>query len=227
MCSDRRADLEGADLKGAGPAADALAAFDIDVTVRRGDRVLGAVVRSLAGATVLFGSSGAGKTSVLMMVAGLLRPDRGHVRVGGRTLFDDAARADLRPERRRAGVVFQDARLFPHLTVRANLRYGAARGADADGALGRVARLLDIAGLLDRWPRALSGGEARRVAIGRALLSDPAFLLLDEPTASLDEVRREDVLRAIERVRDEARLPILMVTHDLGEAERIGMVVRM
>ncbi len=195
--------------------------FDVDVTVRRGDRVLGAAFKAGEGATVLFGPSGAGKTTILMMIAGLLRPDRGHVRVGGRSLFEAEKKVNMRPHRRRAGVVFQDTRLFPHLTVRANLRYGAARGVDP----APTATMLDIGNLLDRWPRALSGGEARRVAIARALLSDPDFLLLDEPTASLDGTRREDVLRAIENLRDERRLPILMVTHDRAEAERIGTVV--
>nr|WP_254605206.1 ATP-binding cassette domain-containing protein [Sphingomonas bacterium] len=179
--------------------------------------------RSGGGATVLFGPSGVGKTSVLDMVAGLVRPDAGHVRVGGVTLFDAAARIDLPVERRRVGYVFQDAHLFPHMTVRRNLLYGAR----SDARLVETAAMLDIAHLLGRWPRTLSGGEARRVATGRALLSEPAFLLLDEPTASLDGSRREEVLRAIERVRDELRLPILLVTHDRAEAERIGEVVMM
>jgi molybdate transport system ATP-binding protein len=192
--------------------------FDIDVTVRRGSAILGATFEAGSGASVLVGPSGVGKTSVLMMIAGLLRPDRGHVRVGGRTLFDAAGRIDLPPERRRVGMVFQEARLFPHLNVRRNLLYGARRS----NRLDEVADTLDIVGLLDRWPRTLSGGEARRVAIGRALLSDPDFLLLDEPLVSLDAGRREDATRAIERVRDELRLPMLIVTHDHAEAERLG-----
>jgi molybdate transport system ATP-binding protein len=198
--------------------------FDVDVTVRRGRAVVGTVFCADGGSSVLVGPSGAGKTSVLMMIAGLLRPDRGHVRVGGRTLFDDEARIDVAPERRRAGVVFQEPRLFPHLSVRRNLLYGARD----DAALAGVAATLDIAPLLDRWPRTLSGGEARRVAIGRALLSGPDFLLLDEPLASLDRARREEAMRAIERVRDEVRLPMLIVTHDPEEAERLGQqIIRM
>lgn len=197
--------------------------FDVAVSLTRGATRIEATFRSEARATVLFGPSGAGKTSVLSMIAGLLRPEAGHIRVAGRTLFDAAARVDVAVERRRAGYVFQEARLFPHMRVRRNLLYGARD----DRALARTATMLDIADLLERWPRSLSGGEARRVAIGRALLSDPAFLLLDEPTASLDLARREEVLRAIERVRDEAALPILMVTHDRAEAERIGTVVEM
>ena len=193
--------------------------FEVDVALRRGDAEIAVAFRTGAGATVLFGPSGVGKTSVLDMVAGLLRPDRGHVRVGGRTLFGDGV--DVPVEQRRAGYVFQEARLFPHLSVRANLLYGAG---DAD-RLEATAAMLDIANLLDRWPRTLSGGQARRVAIGRALLSDALFLLLDEPLASLDRARREEAMRAIERVRDEAGLPILLVTHDLAEAERLGTTI--
>lgn len=196
--------------------------FDVDVTLRRGEAQVACAFTAKGGATVLFGPSGVGKTSVLHMVAGLLRPDHGHVRVGGRTLFDGGT--DLPPERRRAGYVFQDPRLFPHLRVRANLLYGAKRSADP----APIAEALDIAHLLDRWPRTLSGGEARRVAIARALLSDPAFLLLDEPLSSLDRGRREEAIRAIERVRDETGLPMLIVTHDPEEAERLGdRIVRM
>lgn len=192
--------------------------FDVDVMLRLGDGEVGAAFTSAAGATMLVGRSGVGKTSVLDMVAGLRRPDRGHVRVAGVTLFDAGARIDVPVERRRAGYVFQEPRLFPHRRVRANLLYGAAD----EAALRETAAMLDIAHLLDRWPRTLSGGEARRVAIGRALLSRPAFLLLDEPLSSLDRARREEVMRAIERVRDDAGVPILMVTHDPEEAERLG-----
>ncbi|MDO7840975.1 ATP-binding cassette domain-containing protein [Sphingomonas immobilis] len=187
--------------------------FDIDVRKRIGDTDIALTFASEEGATVLFGPSGAGKTSVLNMIAGLIAPDAGHIRVGGETLFD--AGVNLPPERRGAGYVFQDARLFPHLRVAANLGYGGPLDLDAIAFLG-------IDHLLDRWPRTLSGGEARRVAIGRALLSRPRFLLLDEPLSSLDRARREEVLRAIEHVRDTLALPILMVTHDAAEAERIG-----
>ena len=198
-------------------------AFEIDVAKRLGETDIALRLSAGEGATVLFGPSGVGKTSVLNMVAGLLRPDRGRIAVGGTLLFDDGV--DLPVERRRAGYVFQEPRLFPHLRVRANLLYGAS---DAGERLAEVAATLDIAGLLDRWPRSLSGGEARRVAIGRALLSNPRFLLLDEPLSSLDRARREEAMRAIERVRDETRLPMLIVTHDPEEAERLGnRVVRM
>ena len=197
--------------------------FDIDIRKRLGEAEVALTLDAGEGATVLFGPSGVGKTSVLKMVAGLLRPDAGRIAVEGETLFSDSI--DVPPERRRAGYVFQEARLFPHLRVRANLLYGAGR--DTAGFAERIG-FLGIGHLLDRWPRTLSGGEAQRVAIGRAVLSNPRFLLLDEPLASLDRARREDILRAIEHLRDVMRLPILMVTHDPDEAARIGTrVVRM
>ena len=189
--------------------------FDLDLRKRIGDTDIACRVEPGQGLTVLFGPSGAGKTSVLNMVAGLVTPDAGHVRVGGETLFGEGA--NLLPEQRRAGYVFQEPRLFPHLKVRANLLYGAGEAT----SLGAI-DFLGIGHLLDRWPRTLSGGEARRVAIGRALLSSPRFLLLDEPLSSLDRARREEIMVVIERLRDEAGLPILMVTHDRAEAERLG-----
>jgi molybdate transport system ATP-binding protein len=199
--------------------------FDIDVAKRLGDAEIACRFGSGdAVLTVLFGPSGVGKTSVLNMIAGLLRPDRGHIVVQERTLFDSVQGIDLPPDDRDIGYVFQDGRLFPHLRVAANLTYGSRRGGSSliEMPLGEVAKLLDITHLLDRWPRTLSGGEAQRVAIGRALLSDPSFLLLDEPLTSIDRARREEILRVIERIRDEIGVPILLVTHDRAEAERLG-----
>jgi molybdate transport system ATP-binding protein len=195
--------------------------FDVDVGKRLGDAEIACRIEPGAGLTVLFGPSGAGKTSVLSMIAGLIEPDRGHVRVHGETLFDAEIAVSEPPERRRAGYVFQEPRLFPHLRVRANLLYGWRHGQGAVDVDETIA-LLGVAPLLDRWPRTLSGGEARRVAIGRALLSNPAFLLLDEPLSSLDRARREEIMALLERLRDAVRLPILMVTHDREEAERLG-----
>lgn len=193
--------------------------FDVDLAVRRGEVAIAARFATGPGATVLFGPSGVGKTSILQMVSGLLRPDAGHVRVGGETLFDDRTGIDLKPESRRIGYVFQEPLLFPHMRVAANLRYGRPRGGgDWDG----VIAMLGIGHLLDRWPRSLSGGEARRVAIGRALLSNPRVLLLDEPLSSLDRPRRGEILDALVAVRDRTGVPILMVTHDPDEAERIA-----
>lgn len=198
--------------------------FDIDVGKTLGHSRVGACFSASDGLTILWGPSGVGKTSVLNMVAGLLRPDVGHVRVDGDTLFDAAIRVDLPPHRRRLGYVFQDGRLFPHLRVRANLLYGhrLARPEDRWMTLEEVLAFLDIAPLLDRWPRSLSGGEAQRVAIGRALLSGARALLLDEPLASIDPARRSDIIDVILRIRDDLKLPMLYVTHDPAEADRLG-----
>ena len=187
-----------------------LGALDLDVAFE-GD-----------GIVALHGPSGAGKTSVLNMVAGLLAPDAGRVAVGGDTLFDSDAGVDRRPEDRRAGYVFQDGRLFPHLTVRANLLYGRRADRPALVTLDAALDLLGIKALLDRWPRHLSGGETQRVAIGRAPLASPRFLLLDEPLAHVDRPRRADILALVERLRDTLGLPILYVTHDTAEIERLG-----
>ncbi len=198
--------------------------FDIAVTVRLGEAVVGAVVPEdgrESGLTVLFGPSGVGKSSVLNMVAGLLRPAAGHVRVGRVTLFDAAAGLDMPVAERCCGYVFQEPRLFPHRRVAANLRYGIGRGTPPIG-YDDIVDLLGLGALLDRWPVTLSGGEAKRVAIGRALLSGARFLLMDEPLASLDRARREEVMATIERLRDALRLPILYVTHDMAEAERLA-----
>ena len=199
--------------------------FEVDVECRLGDRTIGARFIGGPGLTALFGPSGAGKTSVLNMVAGLLRPDRGRIAVAGETLFDGAT--DLPPEQRRAGYVFQDGRLFPHLRVRANLLYGERFAGPEQRwmTLADVADFLDIGALLDRWPRSLSGGEVRRVAIGRAILSAPRFLLMDEPLTSLDRSRRDEIMRVIERIRDELKLPILYVSHDRAEVDRLATTI--
>lgn len=198
--------------------------FEVDVRKVLGDRVIEARFVVPGGLTVLRGVSGAGKTSVLNMVAGLLTPNQGHVIVNGETLFDAAAGANLPTHRRRLGYVFQDGRLFPHLRVRANLLYGyrLARPEERWINLDEVIAFLGIAPLLDRWPRSLSGGEAQRVTLGRALLSGARALLMDEPLASIDPARRSDIIDAILRIRDELKLPMLYVTHDPAEAERLG-----
>ena len=197
-------------------------AIDIDVERRFGASVIGAQFTAEAGLTALFGPSGVGKTSLLNMVAGLLRPDRGHIRIGGRTLFDDAT--DLPPEARRVGYVFQDGRLFPHRRVKANLLYGwrLADPANRWMTLDEAADFLGIGHLLGRWPQSLSGGEAQRVAIGRALLAAPQILLMDEPLSSLDAARRDDIMTVIERIRDELKVPILYVSHDRAEVDRLA-----
>jgi len=200
-------------------------AIDIDIERRLGDRTI--AVRFIAGPglTALFGPSGVGKTSILAMVAGLLKPDRGHIRIGNRTLFDGAV--DLPPEARRIGYIFQDGRLFPHRRVRANLLYGhdLADPTDRWMTLDEAVAFLGIGHLLDRWPHTLSGGEAQRVAIGRALLRGPDCLLMDEPLSSLDAARRGDIMTVIERIRDELKLPILYVSHDRAEVDRLATEV--
>jgi len=197
--------------------------FEVDVARRLGDAEIAVSFASEAGVIALFGPSGSGKSSILNMIAGLLTPDRGRIAVGGESLFD--SKVNLPPEARHAGYVFQDGRLFPHLKVRANLLYGAA-GGDATITLKEVVDLLGLGALLGRWPRTLSGGEAQRVAIGRALLSNPRFLLLDEPLASLDRARADEIMTMIERVRDALKLPILYVSHNRAEVDRLaGQVV--
>jgi molybdate transport system ATP-binding protein len=204
--------------------------FDVDLAKRMGDANIALSFRSEAPVTALVGASGAGKTTVLNMIAGIVRPDHGRVRIGGRVLFDSGEGIDVPPERRRCGYVFQDNRLFPHLTVRGNLLYGyrlaplEAHWSDPD----EIVSLLGLGALQMRKPATLSGGEARRVAIGRALLSAPEFLLLDEPLTSLDRERREDILATIERIRDRFAIPILYVTHHQDEVGRVaGRVVTM
>jgi molybdate transport system ATP-binding protein len=172
----------------------------------------------------LFGRSGAGKTTLVNMLAGLLRPDSGRIAVAGRVLFDSAAGIDLPPERRRIGYVFQEGRLFPHLEVQSNLLYGHRRIPPAERMikLPEIVDLLGIGHLLGRRPANLSGGEKQRVAIGRALLSNPHLLLLDEPLAALDAARKAEVMPFIERLRDEFGLPIVYVSHDPTEVLRLA-----
>lgn len=173
------------------------------------------------GITTLFGPSGAGKSTVISAIAGLLRPASGRIAIGGAVLWDSAAGAWTRPERRRIGVVFQDARLFPHLSVAGNLRYGLRRAPPGALSLGDVVGLLAIGDLLDRRPPTLSGGERQRVAIGRALLCQPRLLLMDEPLASLDAPRRAEILPYLKLLR-QTGLPILYVTHAIEEVWRLA-----
>ncbi len=176
------------------------------------------------GVTALFGRSGSGKTSIVNMLAGLLRPDSGRIAVDGEPLFDSAAGIDVAPERRRIGYVFQDARLLPHLGVRANLEYGRRRAPSGAGAVAfdEVVGVLGIEDLLHRRPHQLSGGEKSRVAIGRALLANPRLLLMDEPLASLDAPRRHEILSFIEALRARFPIPIVYVSHAMEEVIRLA-----
>jgi molybdate transport system ATP-binding protein len=199
--------------------------LEIDVSKQRG--AFGATVQftsTTPGVTALFGRSGCGKTTTIHMIAGLLRPDRGHIRIDGTTLFDAACNIDVPAQERGIGYVFQDARLFPHLTVRDNLHYGErrARGRVHHLQFDAVVQLLGLAALLGRRPAGLSGGERQRVAIGRALLAQPRLLLLDEPLASLDVARRGELLPYLENLRDHFRLPMVFVSHQFEEVLRLA-----
>lgn len=176
------------------------------------------------GVTALFGPSGCGKSTVLNAVAGLLRPREGRIALDGEPLLDTGRRIFLPPERRRCGLVFQEARLFPHMSVASNLRYGMRRSPPGNHGPGfdEVLALLGIEALLDRRPARLSGGERQRVALGRALLMRPRLLLMDEPLAALDAARRSEILPFLARLREAARLPILYVTHAMDEVDALA-----
>jgi molybdate transport system ATP-binding protein len=199
--------------------------FDIDVVLARGGREFAVRVAGGAGITALVGPSGQGKTSTLDAVAGLLRPVGGRIAVGGTVLFDAAQGIDLPPERRAAGYVFQDLRLFPHLSVRDNLLFATRYATRRALSLKDVTDLLDIAPLLGRRPHTLSGGEAQRVAIGRALLAGPRFLLMDEPLTALDPARRDGVIALVARIRDQFALPVLLVSHQQRDVARLADTV--
>jgi molybdate transport system ATP-binding protein len=201
----------------------------IDVSKQLGEFSVEASFTSEGRVTGLFGASGAGKTSLINMIAGLLRPDRGTIAIDTETLDDTAAGVHVPAHRRRIGYVFQDARLFPHLDVRENLDYGRRMNRLADDPVqrARVIDLLDIGGLLNRRPGRLSGGERQRVAFGRALLSKPRLLLLDEPLGSLDEGRKIEILPYLVRLRDEAGIPMVYVSHDAAELRQLATQIVM
>jgi molybdate transport system ATP-binding protein len=195
----------------------AFSGFDLDVAFE-----------APAGLTALFGASGSGKTTIINAVAGLLRPTSGRIAIDDQLLLDTQKRVFLPPHRRRVGYVFQEGRLFPHLSVRQNLLYGrwfTAASGDAGETFGHVVEMLGIGPLLGRRPGALSGGEKQRVAIGRALLSNPRIILADEPLAALDEARKAEILPYFERLRDEVSVPILYVSHSLAEVARLATTV--
>ncbi|AWM86402.1 molybdenum ABC transporter ATP-binding protein [Microvirga sp. 17 mud 1-3] len=201
--------------------------LEVDIHHGQGAFTLDARFHSEGRLTALFGRSGAGKTTLVNAIGGLVRPDRGRIVVQGRVLLDTNKGIDVPVHRRRVGYVFQEGRLFPHLTVRQNLLFGRwftprrERAADFDG----VVELLGIGHLLGRRPGTLSGGEKQRVAIGRALLADPRILLMDEPLASLDDTRKAEIYPYIERLRDEGRVPIVLVSHSVPEIARLATSV--
>jgi molybdate transport system ATP-binding protein len=199
--------------------------LDIRVARRQGGFQVDAGFKTEnTGITALFGPSGAGKTSVINMVAGLTRPDQGRIVVHERVLFDSDRGIDLPPEKRSIGYIFQDGRLFPHLTARGNLTYGMKLTPPKQRCIGfdAVVALLGIKHLLDRRPAKLSGGEKQRVAIGRALLTSPKLLLMDEPLSSIDDGRKEELLPFVAKLPRTFCIPILYVTHSIDEIERLA-----
>jgi molybdate transport system ATP-binding protein len=199
--------------------------LSVDVEKSLGEFTLSARFATANGVTALFGPSGSGKTTLVNMIAGLVTPDRGRIAVADAVLFDSKARINVPTHQRRVGYVFQEGRLFPHLSVASNLDYGRRMsGLAADPAeTKRIIDLLDIAHLVDRRPGKLSGGERQRVAVGRALLMRPRLLLLDEPLAALDAARKREILPYLERLRDE--VPMVYVSHHAGELRRIATSV--
>ena len=200
--------------------------IDVRVRKRLGDFQLDAEFKSDAMITALTGPSGSGKSSLIAAIAGLLRPEEGSIRLCDRTVFDSAARIHVPPHKRGLRVVFQESRLFPHLSVRQNLLYGRwLAGRRSPVTLDEIVALFGLEHLLARRPRTLSGGERQRVALGRALLADPQALLLDEPLASLDEARKQEVLPYLRRLVSGSRIPILYVTHQRDEIEALAQRV--
>ncbi|HUW73218.1 MAG TPA: molybdenum ABC transporter ATP-binding protein [Methyloceanibacter sp.] len=198
--------------------------ISVDVALKLGAFDLDVAFENEAGITCLFGRSGAGKSTIISLIAGLVRPDRGRIVLDGRTLVDTGTGTFVPPHRRRIGLVFQDARLFPHLTVKQNLLYGRwfAGRETARAAFDPVVETLGIGHLLGRRPALLSGGEKQRVAIGRALLASPSLLLMDEPLASLDTERKQEILPLIESLRDRFGIPIVYVSHAVEEVARLA-----
>jgi molybdate transport system ATP-binding protein len=179
---------------------------------------------SRPGLTALFGPSGSGKSTCINAIAGLLRPEAGRIEINGRPVFDSTTGLNMPARQRRVGYVFQDARLFPHLSVGRNLDFGARRSPEPPerGERDHVIEMLGIGHLLERRPATLSGGERQRVALGRALLMKPELLLLDEPLAALDQARKAEILPHLERLRDESRIPIVLVSHALDDVARLA-----
>ncbi len=202
--------------------------LSLDIEMRRGSFNRRVRIEDGARVIALSGRSGAGKTSVLHAIAGLVKPTAGYIEIDGRRLFDSERGIDLPPHRRRVGYVFQDTRLFPHLDVRRNLQYGRHQHEVVETfGFGTVVGLLGIEPLLSRRIANLSGGETQRVALGRALLSQPALLLLDEPLSMLDQARREELIPYLQRVRDETALPIVYVSHSAEEVKRLTDAVHL
>jgi molybdate transport system ATP-binding protein len=203
-----------------------MSGFEFQARLGLGDFQLDAAFTGAERVTALFGPSGAGKSTILRLIAGLLKPDEGRIVLAGQTVFDSAAGIDLPARRRHVGLVFQDGLLFPHLSVLQNLLYGPwSRRAARPPSFDKTVEILDIGHLLGRAPRHLSGGERQRVAIGRALLSDPAVLLMDEPVAAIDQERRAEILPYLKTVTQQITVPMLYVSHAIEEVEQLAQQI--
>lgn len=197
--------------------------ISVDISLRRGDFALDAAFETPSnGVTAIYGRSGSGKTTIINAVAGLVRPERGRISIAGSVLFDRDAGIDLPIAKRRLGYVFQEGRLFPHMSVERNLLYGRRSGADQHPTLAETVELLGLSSLLTRRPSSLSGGERQRVAIGRALLANPHILLMDEPLASLDGARRAEILPYLASLRRALDIPVVYVSHQMDEVIRLA-----
>ena len=201
--------------------------FQIDIALQRGGFARDIRIHDNARVIAMEGASGCGKTSTLHAIAGLVKPASGRISIDGHVLVDTSAGIDVPTHRRAIGYVFQDLRLFPHRTVRQNLRYGMHGHAASKLGFDEVIDLLGIGALLQRRTTHLSGGEAQRVAIGRALLSQPSMLLFDEPLSALDQARREELIPYLQRVRDQSDLPMVYVSHTEDDVRRIAHAVHM
>ncbi len=198
--------------------------MEVDIKGNAGNFSIDVAFSAASGVTAVFGRSGCGKTTLVNMIAGLSVPESGFIRTKNRVLYDSKRNVCLTPVQRRVGVVFQEPRLFPHLSVNRNLNYASWAGNRkvAAGVFDQVIEMLGIEALLERYPANLSGGEKQRVAIGRALLSDPSVLLLDEPLAALDSARKQEILPWLEKLRDEADMPVIYVSHAIEEVTRLA-----
>jgi molybdate transport system ATP-binding protein len=199
--------------------------LDLTVTKRLGPGfALDVTLAAPPGVTMIFGASGSGKTTLLRCLAGLTRPDRGHIAVGDRVLFDSTAGVDVAVQNRRVGYVFQQAALFPHLSVRKNIEYGLHRVSDDERRqrVSTIAQSFRIAGILDRRPAQVSGGERQRAALARALVTEPSLLLLDEPLSALDHAIQSRIMDDLRRVNEARRIPMIYVTHSHREVYTLG-----
>lgn len=198
--------------------------LDIHIRFARGDFVVSVQQKIESSVTGLFGPSGSGKSTLLGLLGGFIKPDSGHIILDGSCLFDSAKRVNLAPHMRSIGTLFQDGRLFPHLSIKKNLTYGLNLIAEENRVIqfDAIVEMLELSDFLARRPHELSGGEIQRVALGRALLTSPKLLLLDEPLSSLDMRLRQQILPFLKLIKDEIKIPMIYVSHDMSEIEYLA-----